>query len=42
MLFRSNRTHVAPPCTTTREELLEGLDILDQALDVADEYCTGS
>ncbi len=37
-----NRTHVAPPCTTTREELLEGLDILDQALDVADEYCTGS
>ncbi|GAA4084814.1 aspartate aminotransferase family protein [Nocardioides kongjuensis] len=37
-----NRTHVAPPCTTTREELLEGLDILDQALDVADEYYTGS
>lgn len=37
-----NRTHVAPPCTTTREELLEGLALLDQALDVADEYCTGS
>ena len=37
-----NRTHVAPPCTTTQEELLEGLAILDQALDVADEYCTGS
>lgn len=37
-----NRTHVAPPCTTTREELLEGLALLDQALDVADEYYTGS
>jgi taurine--2-oxoglutarate transaminase len=37
-----NRTHVAPPCTTTQEELLEGLAILDQALDVADEYYTGS
>lgn len=37
-----NRTHVAPPCTTSQEELLEGLAILDEALDVADEYCTGS
>ncbi|WP_408897326.1 aspartate aminotransferase family protein [Nocardioides sp. R1-1] len=33
-----NRTHVAPPCTTTAEELLEGLAILDEALEVADEY----
>ncbi|WP_436701122.1 aspartate aminotransferase family protein [Nocardioides sp. BYT-33-1] len=36
-----NRTHVAPPCTTSREELLEGLAILDEALDVADEYAAG-
>ncbi|GAA1507752.1 aspartate aminotransferase family protein [Nocardioides humi] len=36
-----NRTHVAPPCTTSRDELLEGLAILDAALDVADEYYTG-
>ncbi|WGX96517.1 aspartate aminotransferase family protein [Nocardioides sp. L-11A] len=36
-----NRTHVTPPCTTTREELLEGLAILDEALDVADEYAAG-
>ncbi len=37
-----NRTHVAPPCTTTREDLERGLDILDAALDVADEYYTGA
>ncbi|MDQ6526222.1 aspartate aminotransferase family protein [Nocardioides sp. LHD-245] len=36
-----NRTHVTPPCTTTQEELLEGLAILDEALDVADDYYTG-
>ena len=33
-----NRTHVVPPCTITEEELLEGLDILDEALSVADEH----
>ena len=33
-----NRTHVVPPCTTTAEEMAEGLDILDRALDVADRY----
>ncbi len=32
-----NRTHVVPPCTTTAEEMALGLDILDKALDVADE-----
>ena len=36
-----NRTHVVPPCTTTPEEALEGLAILDEALDVADGYVTG-
>ena len=34
-----NRTHIVPPCTTTVEEMTEGLDIIDAALDVADEYC---
>ena len=33
-----NRTHVVPPCTTTPAEAHDGLDILDAALDVADEY----
>jgi taurine--2-oxoglutarate transaminase len=33
-----NRTHVVPPCTTTPAEVLEGLAILDEALDVADEH----
>ena len=33
-----NRTHVVPPCTISESELLEGLDILDAALDVADEH----
>ncbi len=37
-----NRTHVVPPCTTTDEEMLEGLDILDEALDVADRFYTGA
>jgi taurine--2-oxoglutarate transaminase len=33
-----NRTHVVPPCTTTAEEMAEGLDILDRALDAADRH----
>jgi taurine--2-oxoglutarate transaminase len=37
-----NRTHVVPPCTTTEQEAREGLAILDDALDVADSYYTGS
>ena len=36
-----NRTHVVPPCTTTGEEIAEGVEILDQALTVADRYYTG-
>ncbi len=35
-----NRTHVVPPCTTTAEEMAEGLDILDRALEVADMFTT--
>jgi taurine---2-oxoglutarate transaminase len=37
-----NRTHVVPPCTTTAEEIAEGMEILDDALAVADRYYTGS
>jgi taurine--2-oxoglutarate transaminase len=37
-----NRTHVVPPCTTTEQEAREGLAVLDDALDVADRYYTGS
>jgi taurine--2-oxoglutarate transaminase len=36
-----NRTHVVPPCTTSADEVREGLAILDEALDVADRYYTG-
>jgi taurine--2-oxoglutarate transaminase len=37
-----NRTHVVPPCTTSADEAREGLAILDEALEVADRYYTGS
>ena len=37
-----NRIHVVPPCVVTAGELAEGLDILDDALEVADRYCTGA
>jgi taurine--2-oxoglutarate transaminase len=37
-----NRTHVVPPCTTSAEEIREGIAILDEALKVADGYYTGS
>ncbi|MEO5743403.1 MAG: aspartate aminotransferase family protein [Terracoccus sp.] len=33
-----NRTHVAPPCTTTAEDAREGLALLDEALDTADQF----
>ena len=37
-----NRMHVVPPCTTTADEIREGFAILDEALEVADKYYTGS
>jgi taurine--2-oxoglutarate transaminase len=37
-----NRIHVVPPCVVTAEELTEGLDIIDEALEVADRYYTGA
>jgi taurine--2-oxoglutarate transaminase len=36
-----NRVHVVPPCTTTADEVQEGLAILDEALTIADSYYTG-
>jgi taurine--2-oxoglutarate transaminase len=36
-----NRTHVVPPCTTTADEVRQGIAILDEALEVADRYYTG-
>jgi taurine---2-oxoglutarate transaminase len=36
-----NRTHVVPPCTTTPDQIREGVAILDEALAVADRYYTG-
>ncbi|MDL9978524.1 aspartate aminotransferase family protein [Microbacterium candidum] len=33
-----NRLHVAPPLVISEEELRRGLDVIDRALDVADEY----
>jgi taurine--2-oxoglutarate transaminase len=35
-----NRVHVVPPCTVTAAEVRKGLAILDEALTVADRYCT--
>jgi taurine--2-oxoglutarate transaminase len=37
-----NRVHVVPPCVTSAEDLGHGLDVIDDALDVADRYYTGS
>ncbi len=36
-----NRTHVVPPCTTSAEEIREGMAILDDALTMADGYYRG-
>ena len=33
-----NRLHVVPPCTTSADEIREGVAILDEALEVADRY----
>jgi len=37
-----NRTHVTPPCTTSADDVREGLAIVDEALEVADRYYTGA
>lgn len=39
LVFASfNRIHVVPPLNTQDEVVQQGLQIIDQALDVADEY----
>ena len=35
-----NRTHVVPPCNVSKDEVLEGLEILDKALKVTDQFVT--
>jgi taurine---2-oxoglutarate transaminase len=37
-----NRIHVVPPCTIGRDDLNEGLRILDEALEVADRHYAGT
>ncbi len=37
-----NRTHVVPPCTTSPEEIREGVAILDEVLALTDRHCTGA
>ena len=36
-----NRLHVVPPCNTSVDDVRLGLAIIDDALTVADGYCTG-
>ena len=36
-----NRLHVVPPCTSTADEVREGLAILDEVLTLADQHYTG-
>ncbi len=36
-----NRVHVVPPCTTTADEVAEGIEVLDEALTLADRHYTG-
>jgi taurine--2-oxoglutarate transaminase len=36
-----NRLQVTPPCTTTADEIREGVAAIDKALEVADKYVTG-
>ncbi|MEO7126584.1 MAG: aspartate aminotransferase family protein [Nakamurella sp.] len=40
-MIAGNRIHVVPPCTTSVDEVEQGLSILDEALTVADSYTTG-
>ena len=33
-----NRTHIAPPLIISEDDLIRGLDVIDEALNVADGY----
>jgi taurine--2-oxoglutarate transaminase len=37
-----NRIHVVPPCTIARDDLADGLRMLDEALETADRHCVGT
>ena len=37
-LIHGNRIHIAPPLVITDDELLEGIDVIDKALAIADAY----
>lgn len=37
-MIAGNRVHVVPPCTTSADEVREGLTMLDEALSVADAH----
>jgi taurine--2-oxoglutarate transaminase len=36
-----NRLHVVPPLVISDDDMRQGLDIIDEALTVADNYYTG-
>jgi taurine---2-oxoglutarate transaminase len=36
-----NRTHIAPPCTITKDQALQGIEILDRSLEITDRYYVG-
>jgi taurine--2-oxoglutarate transaminase len=37
-----NRIHVVPPCTTSADDVLLGIGILDEVLELADKHYTGA
>jgi taurine---2-oxoglutarate transaminase len=42
LLVVNNRLHVVPPCVITRDEVTEGLELLDEVLAVADTHYVGA
>jgi taurine--2-oxoglutarate transaminase len=36
-----NRIHVAPPINSDDDDVRRAIAALDEALEIADEYCTG-
>jgi taurine--2-oxoglutarate transaminase len=42
MMTHFNMIIICPPLTITREELAEGLAVIDEVLAIADEYVVGA
>jgi taurine--2-oxoglutarate transaminase len=42
MMTHFNMIVICPPLTITREELTEGLAVIDEVLSIADEYVVGA